>query len=136
MTYALFVTLDVHPDKPTEFIEAITVNAAASLRDEPGCLAFDVHQDIEAHPTTHVGKRPPRFASSMAAIRTPLPALSGSAHMADKREQARTFQSWPVPLLVELPGIEPGSYGIPSRLLRAQFTRPLLGSPGLANTPR
>jgi hypothetical protein len=34
---------------------------------------------------------------------------------------------------VELPGIEPGSYGIPSRLLRAQFARSLLGSPGLAN---
>jgi hypothetical protein len=31
--------------------------------------------------------------------------------------------------LVELPGIEPGSYGIPSRLLRAQFAMPLLGSP-------
>lgn len=29
---------------------------------------------------------------------------------------------------VELPGIEPGSYGIPSRLLRAQFTVSLLGS--------
>jgi hypothetical protein len=36
-------------------------------------------------------------------------------------------------LLVELPGIEPGSYGIPSRLLRAQFAVPLLGSPGHAN---
>ena len=35
--------------------------------------------------------------------------------------------------LVELPGIEPGSYGIPSRLLRAQFAMPLLGSPSLAN---
>lgn len=37
---------------------------------------------------------------------------------------------------VELPGIEPGSYGIPSRLLRAQFAMPLLGSPGHANKPR
>ena len=34
---------------------------------------------------------------------------------------------------VELPGIEPGSYGIPSRLLRAQFAMPLLGSPVHAN---
>ncbi len=38
--------------------------------------------------------------------------------------------------LVELPGIEPGSYGMPSRLLRAQFAMPLLGSPGHANEPR
>jgi autoinducer 2-degrading protein len=46
--YTLFVTLDVHADKLDEFVEAITTNAAASLRDEPGCLAFDVHQDYEA----------------------------------------------------------------------------------------
>ncbi len=36
-------------------------------------------------------------------------------------------------LLVELPGIEPGSYGIPSRLLRAQSAMSLLGSPDHAN---
>jgi autoinducer 2-degrading protein len=45
--YTLFVTLDVRPDKHEEFVDAISVNAAASLRDEPGCLAFDVHQDVE-----------------------------------------------------------------------------------------
>jgi hypothetical protein len=39
-------------------------------------------------------------------------------------------------LLVELPGIEPGSYGIPSRLLRAQSAMPLLGSPDHANKLR
>ena len=38
-----------------------------------------------------------------------------------------------LPFCVELPGIEPGSYGIPSRLLRAQFAMPLLGSPDHAN---
>jgi hypothetical protein len=37
---------------------------------------------------------------------------------------------------VELPGIEPGSYGIPSRLLRAQFALSLLGSLSHANKPR
>jgi hypothetical protein len=36
---------------------------------------------------------------------------------------------------VEPPGIEPGSNGIPSRLLRAQFAKSLLGSLGLANKP-
>jgi len=39
-------------------------------------------------------------------------------------------------LTVELPGIEPGSYGIPSRLLRAQFAMSLLGSLSHANKPR
>jgi hypothetical protein len=37
------------------------------------------------------------------------------------------------PFPVELPGIEPGSYGIPSRLLRAQSAMSLLGSPDHAN---
>jgi autoinducer 2-degrading protein len=45
--YTLFVTLDVHPDKVDDFVEAITTNATASLRDEPGCQTFDVHRDIE-----------------------------------------------------------------------------------------
>lgn len=45
--YTLFVTMDVRPDKIDEFVDAITENAAASLADEPGCLAFDVHQDAE-----------------------------------------------------------------------------------------
>lgn len=34
---------------------------------------------------------------------------------------------------VELPGIEPGSSAASSGLLRVQFARSLLGSPGLAN---
>lgn len=50
MMFTLFVTFDVHADKLDEFVDAITVNAAASLRDEPGCLIFDVHQDV-AEPT-------------------------------------------------------------------------------------
>jgi autoinducer 2-degrading protein len=45
--YTLFVTLDVHAHKLDDFIDAITANATASLRDEPGCLAFDVHQDAD-----------------------------------------------------------------------------------------
>jgi (4S)-4-hydroxy-5-phosphonooxypentane-2,3-dione isomerase len=45
--YSLFITVDVRPDKIGEFVEAITENAKASLRDEPGCLAFDVHRDHE-----------------------------------------------------------------------------------------
>jgi hypothetical protein len=51
-------------------------------------------------------------------------------------------ENWPEPaaltsiFFVELPGIEPGSYGIPSRLLRAQFAKSLLGSLGHANKPR
>lgn len=45
--FTLFVTVDVRDDKIDEFLDAITTNAAASLRDEPGCLVFDVHRDNE-----------------------------------------------------------------------------------------
>lgn len=44
--FTLFVTLDVNPDKLDDFLAAIAVNAEASLRDEPGCLTFDVHRDV------------------------------------------------------------------------------------------
>ena len=80
--YTLFVTLDVHPDKLDDFVEAIAANAAASLREESGCLAFDVHQDIETPTRFYLyeiyvdeeafripdGRRPPRCASSTAAM--------------------------------------------------------------------
>ncbi|KHJ73571.1 putative quinol monooxygenase [Rhodococcus sp. Chr-9] len=45
--YSLFVTVDVQPDKIDEFVAAISANAASSVRDEPGCLRFDVHRDVE-----------------------------------------------------------------------------------------
>jgi LDH2 family malate/lactate/ureidoglycolate dehydrogenase/quinol monooxygenase YgiN len=45
MTFTVMVTLDVLPERIDEFIAGITTNAIASLRDEPGCLAFDVHRD-------------------------------------------------------------------------------------------
>jgi autoinducer 2-degrading protein len=43
--YTLFVSLQVHPDKRDRFLAAIADNAEASVRDEPGCLRFDVMQD-------------------------------------------------------------------------------------------
>jgi HTH-type transcriptional repressor of puuD len=40
--FTLWVTLQVRPDQREVFLEAIRANAAASVRDEPGCLSFDV----------------------------------------------------------------------------------------------
>jgi len=40
--FTLWVTVQVRPDKREEFLEALTAAAASALRDEPGCLAFDV----------------------------------------------------------------------------------------------
>ena len=41
------VTVDFRsaPDKATDFLAALRENAAASVRDEPGCLRFDVCTD-------------------------------------------------------------------------------------------
>ena len=42
--FTVIVTLEVKPDLVDEFLAGIAVNARASLRDEPGCLRFDVHR--------------------------------------------------------------------------------------------
>jgi len=40
--FSLVVQVEVQPDRREEFLAAIAVNAEASVRDEPGCLRFDV----------------------------------------------------------------------------------------------
>jgi autoinducer 2-degrading protein len=45
--FTVLVTLHVRPETLDEFVEGIGVNARASLRDEPGCLRFDVHQQVD-----------------------------------------------------------------------------------------
>jgi autoinducer 2-degrading protein len=45
--FVVVVDLAVRPDHLDEFVEGIRVNSRASLRDEPGCLRFDVLRDVE-----------------------------------------------------------------------------------------
>jgi (4S)-4-hydroxy-5-phosphonooxypentane-2,3-dione isomerase len=40
--FSLIVHLRIDPTGRDEFLTAIRTNAAASVRDEPGCLRFDV----------------------------------------------------------------------------------------------
>jgi quinol monooxygenase YgiN len=40
--FSLVVQLEVRPERRAEFLAAIAANAEASVRDEPGCLRFDV----------------------------------------------------------------------------------------------
>ncbi len=40
--FSLMVQLEVRPEDRDEFLAAVTTNAAASVRDEPGCHRFDV----------------------------------------------------------------------------------------------
>jgi autoinducer 2-degrading protein len=40
--FSLVVQVEVRPERRDEFLAGITANAEASVRDEPGCLRFDV----------------------------------------------------------------------------------------------
>ena len=42
---ALVVSLQVKPDKRQEFLSAAEDDSTCSVRDEPGCVRFDVLQD-------------------------------------------------------------------------------------------
>ena len=43
----LYVDVNVKPDRIPEFLTAIRDNAACAVRDEPGCLGFDVLQNAD-----------------------------------------------------------------------------------------
>jgi (4S)-4-hydroxy-5-phosphonooxypentane-2,3-dione isomerase len=51
--FTVIVNLTARADRLDEFVAGILTNARASLRDEPGCLRFDVHQQVE-EPTRFV----------------------------------------------------------------------------------
>jgi autoinducer 2-degrading protein len=42
---ALFVSLRIKPEQQARFLEAVEDDSTCSVRDEPGCLRFDVLQD-------------------------------------------------------------------------------------------
>lgn len=43
--YAIFVTVKVKPEQRDRFLEVIEDDAISSVRDEPGCVDFNVLQD-------------------------------------------------------------------------------------------
>ncbi len=43
--YVLVVTIDIKPDRKDAFIAAMLDDARGSVRNEPGCVRFDVMQD-------------------------------------------------------------------------------------------
>jgi quinol monooxygenase YgiN len=40
--FSMMVQMEVRPGRRAEFLAGIAANAEASVRDEPGCLRFDV----------------------------------------------------------------------------------------------
>ena len=47
--FSLVVQMQVRPERRGEFLAGIAANAEASVRDEPGCLRFDVCS-VESEP--------------------------------------------------------------------------------------
>jgi len=43
--YSIFVTINIKPDRIEEFTTASFGDAQGSIRDEPDCFRFDIHQD-------------------------------------------------------------------------------------------
>ena len=43
--YAIFVSVKIKPDKLDQFLSVIEDDSICSVRDEPGCVRFDVLQD-------------------------------------------------------------------------------------------
>ncbi len=50
--FVLMVTVKVKPEKRQQFLEVIEDDSICSVRDEPGCVRFDVLQD-NADPNTY-----------------------------------------------------------------------------------
>lgn len=44
--YCLILKIQLKPGSFDKFMEAMRINAAASVQDEPDCLVFDVIQDV------------------------------------------------------------------------------------------
>lgn len=45
--FSIFVRINVHVDRCSEFAEASLADAQGSVRDEPGCVRFDIHRDAK-----------------------------------------------------------------------------------------
>jgi autoinducer 2-degrading protein len=51
---AIFVTIKVKPGYADQFRDAILENAQGAVKDEPGCLRFDILQNAEDPNTFHL----------------------------------------------------------------------------------
>jgi len=86
--YVLVVSAKVKPEQRGRFLEAIEDNAVTSVRDEPGCLRFDVAVDHD-DPDHYLLYEVYRDGDAFAAHR-------GSDHFARWREAAEVCLSEPL----------------------------------------
>jgi (4S)-4-hydroxy-5-phosphonooxypentane-2,3-dione isomerase len=86
--YVLIVSARVKPEQRGRFLEAIEGNAVTSVRDEPGCLRFDVVRDND-DPDHYLFYEVYRDSEAFAAHRA-------SDHFARWREAADEVLSDPL----------------------------------------
>ena len=79
--FSLVVQMEVRPDRREEFLAGMAANAAASVRDEPGCLRFDV--------SAVVGDPNRFFLYELYADAAAFEAHKASPHFAEWRTVAR-----------------------------------------------
>ena len=86
--YVLVVSARVKPEQRSRFLEAIEDNAVSAVREEPGCLRFDVVRDND-DPDHYLFYEVYRDEDAFAAHR-------GSDHFARWREAAEVCLAEPL----------------------------------------
>lgn len=74
--YCIFIKTRLRPGCAEAFIDAIQVNAAASVSTEPGCLVFDVSRDRQDPDLVYLYES---IAMTRPTRRTPAPRISATA---------------------------------------------------------
>ena len=72
--FSLVVQMEVRPGRREQFLAGMSANAEASVRDEPGCLRFDVCSVADdPHLPSHPVRPPPSqsWPSSTTDTTTP-----------------------------------------------------------------
>lgn len=85
--YTIFVTVKVKPEMRERFVQVIEDDATSSVRDEPGCVGFDVLQD-RSDPDTYYFYEVYRDEAALQAHRQ-------TAHFARWDEAARVVLAEP-----------------------------------------
>ena len=92
--FSLVVQMEVRPGRREQFLAGMSANAEASVRDEPGCLRFDV---------CSVAEDPDRFVLyELYTDAEALAAHKASPHFAQWREIAEQVLAGQVNTLGEL----------------------------------
>jgi (4S)-4-hydroxy-5-phosphonooxypentane-2,3-dione isomerase len=68
---AIFASISIKPNRREQFLSTITGTARSSVRDEPGCVRFDVFQDAIDENRYHIYEVYTNEAAFEAHLSTP-----------------------------------------------------------------